>query len=148
MKFLYRFETRRKAVAPLGEPVKKAEDVIEFLRKRIFKDPGELWREVSVALFLDNTARIIGYEVNSVGGHNCCTIDPLPICRTAVSVMSDAVIHVHNHPNNNPRPSQKDIEQIEKLKKALSAVGCKLLDAVILADDEAYSFAQEIIIKK
>jgi len=142
-KFFCRFETRRKCLAPLGEPVRNAEPVVRFLQQSVFNDPGQLWRETCVALYLDSAQRIVGYEVISVGGVHNCTFDVLPVCRTAVSVMTPNVVIAHNHPNNICKPSTADVQSTERLRKALSLLEINLLDSIILTEKEAYSFAEE-----
>jgi len=146
--FFCRFETRRTVLAPLGEPVHCAKDVVEFLRKAIYNDPGEMWREISVALYLNKAQQIIGYEELSVGGIDSCTFDPRPLYRTALERMAYGVIFVHNHPTGNCAPSPKDINAIDRLRKGLSTLDLILYDSIIFAEKEAYSFAEEKVIHK
>ena len=146
--FFCRFETRRTAYAPIGEPVHCAKDVVEFLRKAVYNDPEEMWREKSVALYLDKQRRIIGYEVLSVGGSNHCTFEPTAMYRTAVEHMAYGVVFVHNHPSNNPQPSREDIEAAGKISKALALLDINLVDVIIFTEKEAFSFTDEKIIKK
>ena len=140
-KFFYKFTTRRRCLAPIGEPVRQPKEIVSFLRKAIFNDPSQMWREWSVALFFDNGKRIIGYEVLAMGGTDRCGIDIKPVCRTAIQVMAAGVVHVHNHPNGSCEPSCYDIESIATLRKALSTLDIELIDAIVITEKDAFSFA-------
>lgn len=146
--FFCRFETRRKVLGPIGEPIAGPEPIIDFLRKTLFNDAGEFWRETFVAVYLNASSRPLGYEVISVGGTCSCTFDLKPVCRTAVDTMSAKVIVVHNHPSGDCKPSKSDIEETSKLKKALDLLDIKLLDHIILTEKEAFSFSQEKTFKR
>ena len=146
--FFCRFETRRKVLGPIGEPIVGPEPIIDFLRKTLFNDAGEFWRETFVAVYLNASSCPLGYEVISVGGTCSCTFDLKPVCRTAIDTMSAKVIVVHNHPSGNCRPSKSDIDETGKLRKALGLLDIKLLDHIILTEKEAFSFSQEKTFKR
>lgn len=145
--FCYRFYTKRKVLAPVGEPLRNGREVAAFARGAIYDDKEEMWREKCAAIFVDKSNRVIGYEVVSEGGVDSCILDEKIILRTAISVMADGVIVVHNHPSGNPLPSQRDIKQAEELRRACAAFGIHLLDSVILTEKEAFSFNEEVVIK-
>jgi DNA repair protein RadC len=50
---------------------------------------------------------------------------------------------VHNHPSGDSKPSESDIRQTERLKRALRAVEITLMDHIIVAEDSFFSFADE-----
>ena len=65
------------------------------------------------------------------------------IVRQAVLTQAAGVIIAHNHPSGNVLPSQSDIKETEKLKKALKYLNISLVDHIIISDDRYYSFADE-----
>lgn len=140
---VYEFIVHRKRVSANTDTISNGAQVARFCRETIY-DEDEMWREKAIAIYLSKSNKILGYEVLSVGGPDTCSFEPKMICRTAVQMMADSVIAVHNHPSGNPLPSQQDIGQMSKLRKALACLDMKLLDAVIITDTNRYfSFQSE-----
>jgi len=52
-------------------------------------------------------------------------------------------ILVHNHPSGDPEPSQADRALTIKLKEALSLVGVRTLDHVIVGQEGCVSLAEQ-----
>lgn len=142
--FCYRYYTRRETVGTVGPEIHNARDAAAFAKKAVFNNPEDNWRERSVAIYADKAKHVIGYEVLSEGGPSACMLDPKQVCRTAIENMADSVVHVHNHPDGDVKPSVSDISSIALLNKALKSLGISLLDAVILSDREVYSFTDEV----
>lgn len=94
-------------------------------------------------LFLNRANYIIGKEQLSSGGISSTTIDNKMVVIRAMEKKANSVIMIHNHPSGNPRPGQADIQQTEKLKKALEAMDIILMDHIIVCDDCYFSFAEE-----
>lgn len=134
---VYEFIVHRKKVSAVTDTVTNGAQVARFCQETIYNE-DEMWREKAVAIYLNKASRIIGYEVVSIGGPNSCNLDPKMICRTAVQMMADGVIVVHNHPSGDPTPSQSDLLQTEKLRKALATLDTKLLDSVIITESTRY----------
>lgn len=68
--------------------------------------------------------------------------------KDAVDMVADGVILVHNHPSGNSKPSSADINQTKDVRNGLKCLDIKLLDHIIIADDEFYSFAGEQVMKR
>ena len=56
------------------------------------------------------------------------------------------LIVVHNHPSGEPEPSVADIRLTESLKKAADAMDIKLLDHMIVAGNDYFSFLEESLL--
>ena len=50
---------------------------------------------------------------------------------------------MHNHPSGDPEPSQEDKEITERLFNAGELLNIKVLDHVIIGNEEWYSFNEE-----
>lgn len=97
--------------------------------------------EVCIALLVNRTNTPIGYYKVSQGGTTSTTIDVKMITKAALDTFSGGVILCHNHPSGSPRPSQADIKETQKLKKALDIFDISLLDHIILTEDNAFFFS-------
>jgi DNA repair protein RadC len=52
------------------------------------------------------------------------------------------VVMAHNHPNGHALPSNADIETTRRFAKLLQELGIKLIDHLIISDDDFVSLAQ------
>lgn len=142
METCYHYTTVRETLGEPGPVVHLPKDVSNWITSKAYPK-AQSFRETAIAIFLDKTNRIIGYEVISMGTTEKCPIDKKMICRTAIEVLADSVILVHNHPTGNEKPSINDIEETHALETTLKCLDIKLLDALVLGDESFYSFAEE-----
>lgn len=129
-----------KEVAPFK--VMNARDVVRYVEKNC-QPKEDQWREQSWVLTLNAGHDVTGHFLLSVGGTNATMFDKKIVAKVAVDQLADAIVIVHNHPSGNCMPSRYDIKETEDIKKALDLFGIDLLDHIIIADKEYYSFASE-----
>lgn len=142
---LYEYNLIRKKVSDdESKPITSSKNVADYARKYLYNE-NEMWREKCWAIYLNHARIPTGHFLVSVGGGSHCSIDCKNIIETGLLTHSDLIILVHNHPSGDPKPSQNDIEQTEKLRKSLCIFDMKLLDHVVLGDDKYFSFIEEII---
>ena len=67
------------------------------------------------------------------------TIHPRPIIERVLKLNAAALIIAHNHPSGLSDASQHDIEVTERLRQALELVDVRLLDHLVIGDNEIYS---------
>ena len=121
--------------------VASSQDVNAFIRT-IY--PVEInIREAMVAVFLNNSNNTLGYSVSSIGGITGTLVDVRLILRDALLTQSTAIILVHNHPSGSLQPSQADISITEKVKNAALLMDIKLIDHLIITENQFFSFADE-----
>ncbi|MDI9818491.1 MULTISPECIES: DNA repair protein RadC [unclassified Legionella] len=99
--------------------------------------------ETFVALFLDNQHRVLAYEELFTGTINAATVHPRPIIERILKLNAAALILAHNHPSGVADASQQDIAVTERLREALELVDVRLLDHLIIGDNEVYSILSE-----
>ena len=95
--------------------------------------------ETFVALFLDNQNRIITYEELFTGTINSATIHARPIIERALKLNAAGLILAHNHPSGVSDASQHDLAVTQRLQEALQLVDLKLLDHLVIGDNEVFS---------
>lgn len=100
--------------------------------------------ETVVALFLDSQHRIISYEELFHGTINAASIYTRPLVNRALALNAAAIIIAHNHPSGLSDASQQDIRVTERLRDALDLVDVKLLDHLVIGDNEIYSIANQV----
>ena len=110
-----------------------------FLKKRLRDHKNETF----AALFLDNQHRVIAYEELFSGTINSATIHPRPIIERVLQLNAAALILAHNHPSGVSDASHQDFAVTERLREALDLVDTRLLDHIVIGDNEVYSIIAE-----
>jgi len=133
-----------------GESVQKglkffsANEVFQYYRLKI----AHMKKEVFHCAMLDAKNRIIRDCRVSEGTLTNSLIHPREAFRDAIKESAASVIFVHNHPSGDPTPSNEDIIVTEKLVNAGNIVGIKVLDHVIIGDNQFTSMMEKGYIKK
>jgi DNA repair protein RadC len=94
-----------------------------------------------LVFFLDTKNRILGFNEASVGSLSLSVVHPRDIFRIAVLKGANAVVFAHNHPSGDPAPSGEDRECTKRLIRAGEILGIRVLDHIIIGDEQYYSFA-------
>lgn len=98
--------------------------------------------ESFVVLFVDIKNRLIHCEELFSGSLSHTSVYPRQVIARALYHNAAGVILAHNHPSGSTEPSQADIVLTKELKKALAFVEVKVLDHIVVARNQSYSFAE------
>ncbi|MFC1583869.1 DNA repair protein RadC [Candidatus Neomarinimicrobiota bacterium] len=98
-------------------------------------------RETFVVLFLNGRNALIATEVVFEGTLTQAIVFPREIVKYALLKNAASIIAAHNHPSGEIGPSGDDQQITRKIKQACEAVGVQLLDHLIIAAGEFFSFA-------
>lgn len=79
----------------------------------------------------------------SEGGLAATIADPKKIFRLAIENNAASIILCHNHPGGNARPSKRDIDITNKCVEAGKFIDLPVIDHLIIANDNYYSFGDE-----
>jgi len=92
---------------------------------------------------LDTQRRLIRAESLQEGGLDAAAIYPRVVIEAALKNRAACVILAHNHPGGRLLPSRSDMEVTKKLKEALKTIDVELVDHIIVADGDYYSFIEK-----
>lgn len=119
--------------------IKSSEDAFHMLYPELSdKQYEEFW-----ILMLDRANQVIQKINISEGGMAGTVADPKKIFKMALDFSSSSLILAHNHPSNNLKPSQNDIDLTKKLSSAGKLLDIQVLDHLIFGHDSYFSFADE-----
>lgn len=127
-----------------AEPFKKksqvtcASDAVSIMRPYF----SNLKHEECWAMYLNVQNKVLHIECISKGGISETVIDAKIIIKKGVEKLAKNVIIFHNHPSGNPMPGRADIAETKKLRDALAMIEISLMDHIILADNNYYSFSE------
>ncbi len=110
-----------------------------FLKKQLRDEKHEIF----AALFLDSQHRVIAYEKLFQGSINSTAVYIRPIIERIIAHNAAALILAHNHPSGISDASAEDFAITETIKKAIFILDTRLLDHVVIGDNEAFSIIQE-----
>ena len=94
-------------------------------------------------MLLNNANKVIRLEKIGVGGMTGTTADPKKIFKSALENNATSVMLCHNHPSGNVIPSNADKQITNNLVKAGQFLEIKILDHIIIGNDNYFSFADE-----
>lgn len=100
-------------------------------------------KEHFITLHLDGKNRVICMDVVSIGSLNQSIVHPREVFKTALLSNAAAVLLVHQHPTGDPAPSSEDISITRRLKEAGDLMGIKVLDHLIIGDNDYCSFVEK-----
>lgn len=111
--------------------------VIEFLTSKM----SHLEHEVFWGLFLNAQNRLVASGELFRGSVTQTAVYPREVIKKALQHNATALIVAHNHPSGHCQPSNADKKLTQILKKALKEVEVCLIDHVIVAGLNTFSFA-------
>lgn len=97
--------------------------------------------EVMRLLLLDKKGKEVYSGVISKGSINSTDVSIRKICELALYYNARYAAIAHNHPSGLAKPSQSDIDCTNKVFVALQICSVRLLDHIIVADDDCVSLA-------
>jgi len=118
--------------------IRSASDVATFVRS-ILTDNS---REHFIAMFLDAMHQVTAYSIVSIGTANYAVVTPREVYQRAIVAGAIAIAVAHNHPSGSPLPSDEDHKVTKRLFESGVLLGIKLLDHVVVTDNEHYSFSE------
>ena len=121
-----------------GSPLSCPNITRDYLKLRL---EGE-YNEVFGCIFLDNHNRVIKIEELFQGTIDGATVHPRVVVQRALMHNAAALVLYHNHPSGIAEPSRADISLTKRLCDALALVDIRVIDHMIVGDDEYVSFAE------
>ncbi len=115
--------------------VRSSQDVYSYL-KHYYK--GEKV-ETFLIIFLNTRNMIISVDPLFRGTVNEAKVYLRTIVEKSLQNGASAIIAVHNHPSGSIELSQEDIRLTKKLKETLRLIDVRMLDHIIVADNEMVS---------
>lgn len=98
--------------------------------------------ESAYVILLDNSCRVLGQALLSIGGTTATIIDTKLVFQIALKTNSRQIILVHNHPSGNLMPSENDIKVTRQIDRVGKDLGITLVDHIIVVPEgKYYSFS-------
>ncbi len=92
--------------------------------------------------FLDEHCRLLSCQEMFQGGIGYAPVNLRKLVENALQLRATNLIIAHNHPDGYAMPSREDRESTEILRRALEGVQLRLLDHIIVAEQEYVSMEE------
>ena len=129
--------------ASLNNVIIKSADIAFDYFQYIFKDQKQ---EYFYVIYLDNKKRVIENKLLFKGTLNQSIVHPREVFKSAFILSASSIICVHNHPSGNVEPSKEDINLTKRLSEIGILMGIKVVDHLIISDDNYFSFLENNLI--
>ena len=93
-------------------------------------------------VMLDTKHRMLRVRIVSIGCLDSTVVHPREVFREATAASAAAIVLFHNHPSGDPGPSPDDVALTARMVRAGEVMGIDVLDHIILADQQYFSFAE------
>lgn len=131
---------RRQVEEALPKPqINNRTDAVNYLAP-IFRDLRYMAYGI---LFLSQSGQILEFEIPFEGGLSSATVDTRIILKKAIICRAVSIILCHNKVSAPAKPSTSDEQLTERLRTAAKCIDIKLLDHIIIGENDSYSFADD-----
>jgi DNA repair protein RadC len=117
-------------------------DVAQHLMRRVFYPFEAFEQEELWACLLNNKHRITHEALIYRGTINTLLIRQAEIFRPAIRYNAAAMILAHNHPGNDPTPSQQDVSFTVETRELGQRLGVELLDHLVICHNRWVSLKE------
>jgi len=119
-----------------------SEQTKDYLRMQLRDKPYEVF----AVLFLDTRHNLLGFKELFRGTINGAAVAIREVVKEALDINAASLIVAHNHPSGVAEPSNADKQLTLRLTEALNLVDIKLLDHIVVGDQECVSFAERALL--
>ncbi len=133
---------RRSEEALVRKKIDSSRSVFDIMQPLL----GDLTHEEFWIIYLNNSNKIIQKDKLSKGGITGTLVDVRLVLKNALQYGATGIILVHNHPSGTLKPSEADKQLTSKLKTASQSLDIKVLDHLIITQNDYFSFADEAIL--
>lgn len=126
-----------------GLDLSRSDLIRDYLRYELI---GES-QEVFAVLCLDSQLRKLSFKKLFYGSINYCNVSINQLLRYVIQKHATFIVIAHNHPKGFAKPSREDYDLTQEILKACQLLEIELLDHMIIAAEQSYSFAEHGLIK-
>jgi DNA repair protein RadC len=119
--------------------VRQPVDAAKAIRDRF--DVGALEQEHFWVVALNARQQVLDVFVVAVGSLAQVDVHPRELFKPLVRMAAHSCIIAHNHPSNDPAPSEADVGLTHRMVEAGRLIGIPVLDHIVITADDSTSLA-------
>ena len=121
-----------------GQSIKSMGQFCDILIKKYTGYTNEVFGLTTIS----SKGTIIAFDILGTGDISSVGITTRSVIEKVIERKAVGAVISHNHPNGNALPSPEDIYMTKRISDALSHINVKLLDYIIISDNDCVSLAQ------
>lgn len=137
------FEFAKRYLVKDGIKIRNADDILKLV-----EDIRNKKQEYFITLTLTGASDLIEKRTVFIGTINQSIVHPREIFADAISDRAAGIVFVHNHPMDDPNPSDDDIEITNRLCEVARIVGIQVIDHIVVSKKDYFSFQAEGLLNK
>lgn len=137
------FEFAKRYLVKDGIKIRNADDILKLV-----EDIRNKKQEYFITLTLTGASNLIEKRTVFIGTINQSIVHPREVFADAISDRAAGIVFVHNHPMNDPNPSDEDIGITNRLCEVARIVGIQVIDHIIISKKDYFSFKTEGLLNK
>lgn len=127
-----------------AEPIDSPEKAVKLLADAI----RDYDREVVCVINLNSALQPINLNICSMGAIDRAIVSPREVLKSSILSNASSVMLFHNHPSGLCNPSEQDVQITDRMQEVYKLMDIKLLDHIIIGDDNYYSFAENKVMSE
>jgi DNA repair protein RadC len=131
------FELARRHLLKESVKIESAKDVLPMLTN--IRDKSQ---EHFICITLNGANEIIENRIVTIGLLDRSLIHPRDVFADVITDRAAAVIFAHNHPSGDLNPSDEDLKTQDRLVRAATILGIRVLDHVVVGKKGYFSFQE------
>lgn len=132
------FEFAKRYLVKEGVKIQRTVDALKLV-----EDIRNKKQEHFITLTLNGASNLIERRTVFIGTVTESIIHPREIFADAITDRASGIIFVHNHPMDDPQPSDVDIAITKRLCEVARLIGIDVIDHLIVSKDDHFSFQNE-----
>lgn len=132
------FEIAKRYLLKPEMKINNTEDVLSLVT-----DIRNKKQEHFITITLTGASNVIEKRIVFKGTINYSIVHPREIFADALADRAAGIIFVHNHPEDDAKPSEDDIKITKQLCEASKLLGIQVIDHIIVTKDDYFSFQSE-----
>jgi DNA repair protein RadC len=128
---------RQSGEALQRDVIASSKNLANFFREKL----KDFQHEVFAVVYLNQSNKVIGFEIVHEGGITMTVVDTRIILKKALEKNAVKIAVSHNHPSGSLQPSAADKSLTEKIKQAAKLIDIEMVDHIIVSETGYYSFA-------
>ncbi len=109
----------------------------------LMRDEVQKKKEYFVVFYLNTRNQMIEKEIISIGSLNASIAHPREVFEPAVRHHAGQLILSHNHPSEDPSPSNEDVATTKRLVQAGELLGIEVVDHVVVSKEKFISMREK-----
>ncbi|MNI53737.1 hypothetical protein D3C73_1085900 [compost metagenome] len=129
----------RNSLKQKNNKIKSPNDIFDLIYETYIDQKQEILKTV----ILNKSNKVLSIITNAIGNVDTVSSGVKEIFSEPIKQMASGIVLIHNHPSGNLTPSKNDISFTKNIKEYADLFNIKLLDHIIIHNDQYLSMVEK-----